>query len=101
PGDGEQFSTRSDSVSCSANTYRLYCFGIDYVAPLTMPPPPGPFKRVFSTNSTWGPVNGGSITDADNVCKKDAKTQGLCFDGATCPFIALLTPNGDTAQSRF
>ena len=100
-GDGEQFFSRSGSISCGSPSYRLYCFGIDYVAPLSLPPPTVPYKRGFNSISYWAPVDGGSITDADNVCKQDAVASGLCSDVASCTFIAMLTPIVNTMQSRF
>jgi hypothetical protein len=101
-GNGDHLFTRSTlNISCGASASRIYCFGVDYAAPLTLPTPVVPFKRAFASSTPWSPRDGGNITDADGVCKLDAVNFGLCTSVASCGFLAVLAPNGATAQSRF
>jgi hypothetical protein len=101
-GDGDHMWARAiGNLSCSTASYRLYCFGVDYAAPLTLPVPAGAYKRAFASTVSWTPSDGGSIGDADALCTQDAVTFGLCASAAGCAFRAVLTPNGATAQSRF
>jgi hypothetical protein len=99
-GDGNHFfAERQSTLTCGTTGARLYCFGIDFVAPLSLPLPTVPFKRSFASQSQWQP--GGSITAADSACQKDALAAGWCKPGEACPFLAVLTPLGDRASSRF
>jgi len=92
PGDGEQFSTRAQSISCSSGTYRLYCFGIDYVAPLDHP---AAARLVQARVLQQHPLESRRRWQHHrrDTLQEGREGPGLCFDGATCPFIALLTPN--------
>jgi hypothetical protein len=78
------------SGGCNLSSH-LLCFGIDYVAPLSLNPRPG--RRAFFAVS-WTP--GGGITSADATCQGLAATAGL---GGT--FKALLATTTASAISRF
>jgi hypothetical protein len=71
---------------------RLYCFGIDHQAQVSVTPASGRHAFVSSTN--WLP--GGGIASADALCQSDASAANL-----PGTYKALLTPTGATAASRF
>jgi hypothetical protein len=71
---------------------RLYCFGVDNAAVVSLPQ--DSVRRAFTSNMKWTPGNG--IQEADDVCQKDADNAGL---GGS--FKALLATNGDAAIARF
>ena len=73
-----------------ATPWRLYCFGIGHVTPVSPPPVTG--RRAWL--SSWIPGTG--IAAADAACSNDASTAG--FIGT---FRALLASNGASAISRF
>jgi hypothetical protein len=85
--------TEGDSDSC-AGTRRLYCFGVDRMAPLTPDPPPAGSKVAFVTTQGFNPSQG--IDAADVICQDQADTANL--SGA---YQALLATAGATAASRF
>jgi hypothetical protein len=101
PGNGDHLFSRYSGASCGPSSSRIYCFGIDYSAPIVMPAPSGSFRRIFASTTAYTPTDGGSIADPDTICKQDAVTGGLCGAVNTCNYIAVLTPNGNTAASRF
>lgn len=80
------------SSSCSTAA-RVYCFGIDRQATVTVMPPPS-YRRAFLTNAAWTP--GGGLVSADALCASQASAAGL-----PGTYKALLAPSGATAKSRF
>ncbi len=72
---------------------RLYCFGVDAPASVKVATP-GMFRRAFVTGATWTP--GGGIASADALCNVEAAAAML--PGS---YLALLTPLGVSAASRF
>lgn len=90
-GQGFLFS-QFQPLSCAAPT-RLYCFGIDRQAIVTVPPPPvGSFRRAFMR--VWSP--GGGLADADAQCQAAAVANNL-----PGTFLALLPTMAKSALSRF
>lgn len=92
-------STLGTSDSWTANTgnpctsaLRLYCFGVDRAATVTVTPATG--RRMFMTAANWTP--GGGIASADAVCASEASAAGL-----TGTFRALLATTTASAASRF
>ena len=83
--------TEANNISCSVPA-RLYCFGIDYQAQVSVTPAVG--RRAFMSVAQWIP--GGGIAAADALCQSEASTAKL-----PGTYKALLAPTGATAASRF
>jgi hypothetical protein len=73
----------------------LYCFGTDYTANVTPPPPTG-VRLTFTTTGNFAVKSGGSIADADAFCQSEATAHGI-----PGTFLALLTTSTASAASRF
>ncbi|MBM4776852.1 MAG: hypothetical protein GQE15_04040 [Archangiaceae bacterium] len=84
--------TAGASAPCGSQQ-RLYCFGVDAPASVKVPAP-AQFRRAFVTDSPWMP--GGGIASADALCNAEASSAGL-----PGTYLALLTPLGVSAASRF
>lgn len=78
-------------MSCSSGG-RLFCFGVDSTATVTLPAPPTNARRAFQR--IWGP--GGGIAAADTACQSEATAAGL-----SGTYKALLATVGASALSRF
>lgn len=70
----------------------LFCFGIDRVQPVGVPPPTA--GKLLFVSSFWSP--GGGVTDADAHCASDAQAAG-----ATGAFLAWLSTSAQPASTRF
>lgn len=84
--------SQSNWSDCSKER-RLYCFGVDKTAPVTVQPVSG--RTAFVTRSTWTPSAGG-LTEADSLCQSEATSASL-----TGTFKGLLVTSTGSAQSRF
>ncbi|MEZ4398852.1 MAG: hypothetical protein R3B06_02445 [Kofleriaceae bacterium] len=71
---------------------RLYCFGIDRAASVTVTPVAG--RRIFMSQAAWS--SGGGVASADALCASEAAAAGL-----TGTFKALLATTTASAASRF
>ena len=78
------------TISCGAPA-RLYCFGVDHVATVSLPPPRG--KLAFLSNDPF--TIGGGLAAADSQCQSEAAAAKL-----PGTFRALLASPGVTAASR-
>ncbi len=93
--------TRFTENSC-VGTRRLYCFGADRKAAITVTKKPG--RQAFTTatpfiaTSTGGPNNTGGLEAADKLCQDEAMAAGLPNFQA---FKALLATTTASALSRF
>ncbi len=83
--------TIANDLSCSEPA-RLYCFGVDRQAQVSVTPATG--RHAFVSYATWIP--GGGIASADSLCQSEATTAKL-----PGTYKALLAPTGSTAASRF
>ena len=83
--------TQASQTFCT-NPARLYCFGIDHQAQVSVTPAVG--RHAFVSTANWLP--GGGIAAADAVCQSDASAAKL-----PGTYKALLAPTGATAASRF
>jgi hypothetical protein len=83
--------TQSHWGNCNI-THRLYCFGVDRTAPVTVKPVSG--RIGFVTKGAWTPSGG--PTAADSLCQDEANSASL--NGT---FKALLATSTESAQSRF
>ena len=81
--------------SC-ATSRRLYCLGVGRDTSVGAPPVVG--KLVFTTAGTWAPATSTGIIGADALCNAEASAASLPGAGT---YKALLTPNGDSAITRF
>ena len=79
------------SLSCRGLA-RLYCFGVDNNARVTVVPAVG--RIAFITRGSW--MSGGGVAAADQLCQDEAIQAGL--NGT---FKALLATDGASAASRF
>src|SRR5262249_56719028 len=84
--------TTFGSSTCSSPG-RLYCFGINNLASVTVTPPPA-FRRAFMTKNPFTP--GGGIAAADSLCAMEASNAGL-----PGTYKALLATTTASAASRF
>jgi hypothetical protein len=84
--------TAFGSATCGS-TARLYCFGINNQASVTVTPPPA-FRRAFITSASFIP--GGGIAAADSLCSMEASSAGL-----PGTYKALLATGNASAASRF
>jgi hypothetical protein len=82
--------TSDVSTSCGT-AMRIYCFGTDFQAPVTVTPQSG--RKIF-TLPTWTP-NAGGVADADATCQSAASAAGLAGT-----FLALLATSTASAPSR-
>lgn len=72
---------------------RLYCFGIDRAAAVSITPPSS--RRIaFVTTNAWTP--GGGIGNADTFCQSEAQSAGL-----PGTYLAMLAQVGIPASARF
>jgi hypothetical protein len=83
--------TQGNEMDCSTPA-RLYCFGIDHQAQVSVTPAAG--RHAFVSYATWTP--GGGLAAADSLCQSEATTAKLAGS-----YKALLAPTGATAASRF
>jgi hypothetical protein len=83
--------TEHNDLSCSFAA-RLYCFGVDHQAQVSVTPTAG--RHAFLSYATWTP--GGGISAADTLCQKEATAANL--PGS---YKALLASTGTTSASRF
>ena len=86
---GRSWASSGYSVPCTM-TSRLFCFGVDRVTPLVVPPQPG--RLAFIT--PW--TKGGGITSADLKCDTDAANAGRLGN-----FRAFMATSTATAATRF
>lgn len=84
--------TWTGTSGCNYNTPRLYCFGVDKNAPVTVTPVVG--RIAFHTRNSWIPSGG--LASADQLCMDEAGAAGLSGS-----FKALLATDGASAASRF
>lgn len=83
--------TNGAAASCSS-MLRLYCFGVDRVQPVTLPPPPSARRTAFLSQAIFDP--GGGLAAADALCANEAA-------GLPGTFAALLATTTASAGSRF
>lgn len=84
--------TDNGTLGCGG-TARIYCLGVDRVAPLPAVTPPGG-RKAFISSTSFNVTTG--IAGADALCASDATTAGL-----TGTFKALIATTSATALSRF
>jgi hypothetical protein len=82
--------TSFTTIPCSREA-RLYCFGVDRVATVSVPPPRG--KLAFLSDDSF--VVGGGLDAADAQCQREATAARL-----PGTFRAFLSAPGATASSR-
>lgn len=85
-------SWSADAAVACTEPLRLFCFGIDRAATVTIPPIAG--RKMFMTARSFTP--GGGISAADAVCGSEATAAGL-----SGTYRALLATTTATAASRF
>jgi len=91
PYGGTAAWTAHALTTCGTPT-RIYCFGIDRVAPLARVPAAG--RRAFVTGAAFAPTGG--VAAADALCAGEAATAGLAGS-----FRALVATGSASALSRF